>query len=267
MLKINKIIYIKMKTYFTITAGRSGSAWLAKFLELNLDIEVIHEPLGIDDFGTKMPDIRTLRNFNNYGNNDFVKKFWINKLNNLDGKIYAETNHTLAKCGLIENLVKSNLAKNSTVFILKRNLAKQCLSYLTRGDFGNITLIWQWFLHPSYKLKIVNPDHFKKFNSIGLPLWYCYELAARQEYYVQKYSDKIKFIEISLEEITSVDGALKLLKELDVKDKCEIPAPQNKNFNSPNIDIQNMVNNVVKSINFDVESIVKNIIKKGFSFE
>ena len=256
-----------MKTYFTITAGRSGSAWLAKFLELNLDIEVVHEPLGIDDFGTKMPDIRTLRNFNNYGNNNFVKKFWKNKFNNLKTDIYAETNHTLAKCGLIENLAKSDLAKNSTVFILKRDLVKQCLSYLTRGDFGNVTLIWQWFLHPLYKKKIVNPATFEQFQPIGLPLWYCYEIAARQEFYIQKYSNKIKFIEISLEEISNVDGASKLLKKLGITDKCEIPSPQNKNINVPNLELQNKVANAVKSINFDSKSMIKDIIKSGFSFE
>jgi len=39
--------------YFTITAGRTGSAWLASFLSMNLQIEEVHEPLGINDFGEK----------------------------------------------------------------------------------------------------------------------------------------------------------------------------------------------------------------------
>ena len=61
--------------YFTITAGRTGSAWLASFLSANLKAHAI-EPLEIDDFGVKMPDIRTMRSFNNFGNNDFVRQFW-----------------------------------------------------------------------------------------------------------------------------------------------------------------------------------------------
>ena len=56
-----------MKKYFTITAGRTGSAWLTSFLTANLGIDAVHEPLGIDDFGDQMPDIRTMRTFNNYG--------------------------------------------------------------------------------------------------------------------------------------------------------------------------------------------------------
>ena len=76
--------------YFTITAGRTGSAWLASFLSLNLQIEEVHEPLGINDFGEKMPDIRTMRNFNNFRNS---KKFIrLKTLKNLQEKRLIDKN-------------------------------------------------------------------------------------------------------------------------------------------------------------------------------
>jgi len=121
--------------YFTITAGRTGSAWLTSFLSQNLAINAIHEPLGIDDFGTNMPDIRTMRSFNNYGNNDFVKAFWERKFASLPNTIYAETNHTLCKCGLVENIFLNQLEDKTTLIILKRDIVKQCLSYIVRNDF------------------------------------------------------------------------------------------------------------------------------------
>ena len=68
-----------MKTFFTITAGRTGTAWLRSFLSLNFNIEAIHEPLGIDDFGTQMPDIKTMRNFNNFGKILTITKKFDNK--------------------------------------------------------------------------------------------------------------------------------------------------------------------------------------------
>ena len=68
------------KYFFTITAGRSGTAWLANFMSANLSIESIHEPLEINDFGLKMPDIKIMRTFNNIGNNLLIKNFWYNKL-------------------------------------------------------------------------------------------------------------------------------------------------------------------------------------------
>ena len=49
---------------FTLTGGRTGTAWLAEFLAANLHIPAIHEPLDIDDFGANMPDIRLMRSFN-----------------------------------------------------------------------------------------------------------------------------------------------------------------------------------------------------------
>jgi len=262
-----------MKTYFTITAGRTGTAWLSNFLSLNLGIEAIHEPLGINDFGTKMPDIRTLRNFNTFGNNEIVRDFWKNKFNSLHGEIYAETNHTLAKCGLIENLVGSKLSNESTIIILKRNIVKQCASLLVRGDFRNITLAWQWYLHPSYPKIIINPKPFIQLKGkgigedFGIALWYCYEMAARQEYYRQKYGDKLMFIDVSLEEITKLDGAQKILRTLKVSSECKLPPAKNANQVQPAVALVDQVSTIVNSVNFDVEALVKECMSKGFSFD
>ena len=165
-----------MKKYFTITAGRTGSAWLTSFLTTNLGIDAVHEPFGIDDFGVNMPDIRTMRSFNNYGNNDFVKAFWERKFSNLPNATYAETNHTLCKCGLVENLLLNKLEDETILIVLRRDIVKQCVSYIVRHDFGNITLAWQWYLHPTYRKKIINPEPFMKLGGIGFPLWYCYEM-------------------------------------------------------------------------------------------
>lgn len=260
-----------MKTYFTITAGRTGTAWLSSFLSLNLGVEAIHEPLGVNDFGTKMPDIRTLRNFNTFGNNEVVRGFWKNKFNSLKGEIYAETNHTLAKCGLIENLVGSRLSNESTIIILKRNIVKQCVSHLARGDFSNITLAWQWYLHPSYPKIIINPKPFIQLKGVGddfgITLWYCYEMAARQEYYRKKYSDKLKFIDVSLEEITKLDGAQRFLRTLEVSNECILPQPKNANKVKPSVELVHKVKTIVNTVNFDVEVLVKDCMSKGFSFD
>ena len=106
-----------MEKYFTITAGRTGYAWLTSFLTANLGIAAVHEPLGIDDFGIQMPDIRTMGSFNNFGNNDFVKAFWERKFSHLPDTTYAETNHTLCKCGLVENLFLNKLEGETTLIV------------------------------------------------------------------------------------------------------------------------------------------------------
>jgi len=256
-----------MSKYFTITAGRTGSAWLTSFLSSNLNINAVHEPLGIDDFGVNMPDIRTMRSFNNYGNNDFVKEFWKRKFSNLPNATYAETNHTLCKCGLVENLLLNKLEGETILIVLKRNIVKQCVSYIVRHDFGNITLAWQWYLHPAYRKKIVNPEPFMKLGGIGVSLWYCYEMLARQEYYVQKFSDKFSMHQVTLEELTSDSGAQDFHNLLGLHGKCIVPSPKNENKAKPSEQLVQQVSDIVDKINVDMSELVEDTIKRGFSFD
>ena len=147
-------------TIFTLSAGRTGTAWLSEFLAVNLNCEALHEPLGIDDFGNRMPDIKIMRSFNENGNNALVKDFWKRKFSMLTSNIHIETNHTLGKCGLIENISRSKLAEKSRIIILKRDIVRQCASYVVRHDFVHITTAWQWYLHPSYQKNLSIQNYF-----------------------------------------------------------------------------------------------------------
>ena len=148
------------ETIFTLSAGRTGTAWLSEFLAVNLNCEALHEPLGIDDFGNRMPDIEIMRSFNENGNNAIVKDFWKRKFSMLTSNIHIETNHTLGKCGLIENISRSKLAEKSRIIILKRDIVRQCASYVVRHDFVHITTAWQWYLHPSYQKNLSIQNYF-----------------------------------------------------------------------------------------------------------
>ncbi len=152
---------------FSITAGRTGTAWITNFLGENLGIKSIHEPLGIDDFGNQMPDIKTMRMFNERGLTDFVCQFWDRKFAGIEHfDSYAESNHTLAKCGLLEYAAEFQ-KKNEFVFLcIRRNHTDQCLSYVNRGDFRNITIEWQWYLNTQYKKIIVNPEPLLKWGTL-----------------------------------------------------------------------------------------------------
>ena len=255
-----------MKNYFTITAGRTGSAWLTSFLSANLNIQAVHEPLDINDFGVIMPDIKIMRNFNNFGNNELVQSFWIKKFSHIKNDVYAETNHTLCKCGLVENVILNGLEDVTTLIVLKRNIIKQCVSYIVRNDFQNITLAWQWYLHPTYAKKIINPEPFIKLGVLGLPLWYCYEMSARQEYYSQKFSNKVEMHHVALEDVTKKSGAQDFLKALGLNGVCKLPSPKNENKLKPSDQLVDNVSKIVSRVNVDMPQIVEDIIKKGFNF-
>ena len=92
------------ETIFTLSAGRTGTAQLSDFLAVNFNCDALHEPLVIEDFGNRMPDIKIMRSFNETGNNAIVKDFWKRKLSMLTSNMHIETNYTLGKCGLSENI-------------------------------------------------------------------------------------------------------------------------------------------------------------------
>ena len=255
------------RTYFALTAGRTGTAWLAEFLSQNLGFDVVHEPMEIDDFGLNMPDIRTMRHFNTYGNDATVQDFWHRKFEQIRQRpVYGETNHTLAKCGLLENLVASPLAGNSTVILLRRNLVKQCVSHLVRHDFVNVTTAWQWYLHPHYVKRLVTPKPFLALGTLGMAVWYCYEMAARQSYYALIYSDHLTIIETDLEDLVTEPGAQTLLDAIGAATPCALPPPKNQNAAKPAPELVEKVTQIFQSVAFDAHDIAKQAIADGFSF-
>jgi len=251
---------------FTITAGRTGTAWLTSFIKDNSSFLSIHEYVGIDDFGSRMPDIRTMRTFNDIGLTDHVIKFWDRKFESFQ-KIqnYAEFNHTLGKCGLIEYMAKyTELGKEVDIILLKRdNRVKQAISYLTRSDFLHVTIHWQWYLSYNYKRKILNPKPFLNHGVVGITFWYIFEMEARQEYYKMIYGDRFNFIEAKLEDITKPVGAGLLAKALKINKDINLPSRENTNLLDPSPEMIKLATSFGSMCNIDPKSIAKTFIESG----
>jgi len=247
---------------FTLSAGRTGTAWLAQFLGDNLQINSVHEPLGVDDFGKAMPEIRHMRTFNTLGMDGVMWDFWQNKLASLQAP-YAESNHTLGKCGLIEALAGSSISDRTTVIILRRDLAKQCASYVGRNDFQNITIPWQWYLDMSYSNLIVNPSAFRQMGQIGWAIWYALEMEARYAYYLLKYGSQINFVEARLEEATKPEGAAKLLAELGCSGQPVLPEKKNATRNQSEVTeaLTAEIRTLLNRLNFDPVAMAASYIK------
>lgn len=247
--------------YFSLTAGRSGSGWLAKFLSANLDVNAIHEPIAIEDFGTRMPEVRQLRSFNTYGSNEEIQAFWQHKLDALPQDInYAETNHTLGKCGLIEALAHHPRNSDATVIVLRRDLARQCASYVNRHDFILISTLWQWFLAPDYPNRIVNAEPFLKMGQLGAAIWYALEMECRQTYYERCYGDRIRFVNAQLEDVTQPAGAKQLLTDLGVDRTPILPPKTNANSVASSDELVEKIDTVIRTSQFDPESLVSQYI-------
>ena len=223
------------KFIFTITTGRSGTAFLYSLLKENIkDCEAYHEKIfGYDKFGVETPDISHLQTFNSKGNTTYIKKFWKRKFDIIlksDSKTYIETSHILAKAGLIENL--EYLLPHGNVYLinLKRDVIKTLLSFYQRCDFRNIGNDWMWYLDYNYPKNITK---FSTYEAMKMPdpsLWYYFEMQARAEYYklLTKGERGIKIITVNLENLNKKEYAKQFFKKIGFqRKKILIPPPQN----------------------------------------
>lgn len=255
---------------FTISAGRTGTAWLADLLKANLVPGAIHEPIGPRDFGVRMPEIGTMRAFNEDGMVDRVRAFWDRKAMTIpESGAYAETNHTLAKCGLMEFLAETNPAPKISIICLRRNWIDQALSYLRRRDFSSPTIIWQWYLDPRCARKIVDPKSLKGLGAQVPMFWYMAEMEARQAYYRELFGDRMSFIDCTIEEIGEPSGAAQLLSDLgyDGRLPLSLPPPSNttpKNENKgAEASNREKIAAVTDKIRFNAEDVAQRYIESG----
>ena len=92
-------------------------------------------------------------------------------------------------------------------------------------------------------------------------------MLARQEYYVQKFSNKVSMHQVTLEELTSDTGAQDFHNLLGLHGKCIVPSPKNENKAKPSEQLVQQGSDIVDKINVDMSELVEGTIKRGFSFD
>jgi len=221
---------------FTITTGRTGTAYLAQLLSRNMaHAEVHHERTGYQNLGVLSPDASHNTLFNSLGNVPDVQAFWRRKLASMrygPGDTYVETSHFLAKAGLIENL--DNLGEDAEIHLvqLNRNVDDVVWSLANRMEFANLGFTWLFALDPRYPRNIVNAAPFQSYGLLGSCYWYVVEMAVRAAYYrrVMASVQNVTFHAVDLEEIVTGGGAAALLSALGSPPTGEAPVlPERQN--------------------------------------
>jgi len=172
---------------FSVSTGRSGTAYLAKLLAANLpDAEIHHERTGYQNFGVHTPDASHFTLFNSLGNVKNVQDYWAQKLSRIaraNKQFYGEASHFNAKAGLLENLHRLGGSGHTHMVFLDRDPFKVLWSYHNRFDFANVGFTWLFSLDPNYPNKIIPSAEHQQYGSAGIALWYIQEMQARGEYY------------------------------------------------------------------------------------
>jgi hypothetical protein len=263
---------------FTMTTGRSGTAYLAEFLGANLpDVEFHHEFRGWDDFGLNAPDVSHMTLFNSQGNIEKVREFWRHKLARIvvkPNRFYVETAHTLMKAGLIENLATLTKAGRVHLIDLQRDPVETIKSFRARFDFLNKGNLWLWYLDPDYPRNLSNSKELSKFGYNGLCLWYITEIRLRAAYYEKLLAGNpnVQVLHITMEELTRPAGASRLLGALGVtKRPGELITPQAQNVGPKTGDWtqgeEESLRTLVAAARCDASALAEMAIKQGLGFE
>lgn len=209
-----------MNLVFTLTAGRTGTAFLATLLAQNLrDAEVHHERTGYDSFGVDSPDLSDLVLYNTRGNILKVQRFWERKFSRIlraAAGTYVETSHVLMKAGLVENAVRLCAGHTLHFIRLNRALIPTLLSYASRGDFLNKSSQWLWYLDDDYSRTFLRPDRFRGFGLPGLRLWYLMEIEFRATYFKMCYENRpgIHFHAVDIENLNDPEKAREIISKV-----------------------------------------------------
>lgn len=258
---------------YSITTGRSGSAFLTQLLAENTyDSVVYHERAGWQLFGEVTPDLSHTMLYNSAGNVARVQAFWDKKFR-LDAQFnqstYIETSHLLSKAGLCENLPK--LAKRASkihLIVLKRDIFEIVWSLFNRHDFANTGGTWIFYLDPKVPNTILNSGAFIDYGQLGCALWYVYEIFTRAEYYklLLAQEKNIIFHDVELTDLVRADGAIKLLNALGfdtTEATLKMPPRANQQHTFPYAGQEGQLRDLISRFNFDPAALAKKFYDAG----
>jgi len=198
----------KKRLIFTVTTGRSGTAYLARILGVIPDVASFHEPEP--RFSEIMRSVQQ--------DTDVAYEFWINKklprVASERAPIYVETSHLFCK-GFVEPLLKLGITPD--------------LILLTRPHRQVATSLYRLATIPGrtekgikYLLGPEDPDvlplpNWESLHDYQLCYWYCLEIERRSHKYRMMFAmEGACVVETCLRNINKVSGFNDLLQQLDL---------------------------------------------------
>lgn len=199
----------KNRLIFTVTSGRSGTAYLANVLSYVPDVSSYHEPKP--SFSKVMRSIQQ--------NKEIGREFWIKKklpsIAKDPSSIYIETNHMFCK-GFIEPLLDLDIIPD--LILLNRPHRRIALSFCRFGSIpGRTAQGLKYLLSPTDPDVLLLPD-WQNLDDYQLCYWYCLEIARRSHTYDNLFTGLgARVVRVSLDELITVSGFEKLLLGLNLQ--------------------------------------------------
>lgn len=187
---------------FTVTTGRSGTAFLASVLRLFNQVSAHHEP---------EPHFRHhLRSVQ--ADPELAARFWreekLPAIARLNRPIYAETSHLICK-GFLEPLI--DLGITPDLILLLRPHRQVALSLFQLNTIpGRTDKAGQYYLRPDDP-NVASISAWQHLHDYQLCYWYCLEIARRQIIY-QHLVERLgaRTITLRLDELNTLQGFRRL---------------------------------------------------------
>ncbi len=201
-----------LRLIFTVTTGRSGTAFLAGILNLLPGVVGRHEP------PPRFSDVMRRAQTDPRVASDFLLEKKLPVICKRADSVYAETSHVFCK-GFLEPALELGLRPK--LILLRRPWRKVAVSFCRIGTVpGRSSSGRKWCLSPSDKGVLPLPG-WERLHDYQLCYWYCLEIERRMgAYEALGESYALTIVSTSLGELNSIRGVLRLARRLS------LPAPR-----------------------------------------
>lgn len=198
---------------FTVTTGRSGTAYLASLLNLCRNTVGVHEP-----FPSFVRCMRAVQS-----NQELARKFLADeKIPTIfkmyrGSPIYAETSHLFCK-GFLEAWLEFGSIPTPDLILLDRDLRKVALSMFSlRTIPGKNKSGLRWYLSPTDPTCLTTVYKWQELDDYQLCYWYGLEIEARKRQYAETIvQNGGKIAHTSIADLKKPGGLSRLRRELDL---------------------------------------------------
>ena len=201
-----------LRLIFTVTTGRSGTAFLAGILNLLPGVVGRHEP------PPRFSDVMRRAQTEPRVASDFLLEKKLPVICKRADSVYAETSHVFCK-GFLEPALELGLRPK--LIMLRRPWRKVAVSLCRLGTIpGRTRSGRKWCLSPSDKGVLPLPG-WKRLHDYQLCYWYCLEIERRMRAYeALGESFGLTTVCTSLPELNTIRGFVQLARSLS------LPAPR-----------------------------------------
>lgn len=193
---------------FTVTTGRSGTAYLSTILGYARNVFAVHEPPP--EFAEVLRRVQ--------GDPELAEKFWLEEklpaILEVPDKVYIETSHLVCK-GFLEPLLEMGIVPD--LIIHRRPPRDVALSMFKMGTIpGRSDKGLRFYLSPDDPGVLKLPD-WERLHDYQLCFWYCLEIERRAKAYSELFKENgARVVETTLAGLKTFSGLQSMSGDLGI---------------------------------------------------